>query len=77
MIEVLLCGDLSTGSAKAARTCVRRRIATSLLILDHLLQPRRRRLPEACIEVGEDEEKDGHKGEEDNTSWGNASVGGG
>ena len=56
---------------------MRRRIATFLLIVDQLLQPRWRRLPEAYIEVGEDEEKDGDEGEEDNASWGNASVGGG
>ena len=45
-----------------------------LLIVAQLLQPRRRRLPELCVEVGEDEEEDGHKGEEDNASWGRVRV---
>ena len=62
--------DLSTGSANAAKACVRRRRTTFLLILAQLLQPWWRRLPEACVEVGEDEEEDGHEGEEDHASWG-------
>ena len=69
-IEVLLSlsRDLSTGSAEAAKACARRRRTTFLLILAQLLQPWWRRLPEACIEVGEDEEEDGYEGEEDHAS---------
>ena len=70
-MEVLHSGDLRTGSAKAAKACVRIRRATqSFLILAQLLQPWWWRLPEACIEVGEDVEEDGYEGEEDHASWG-------
>ena len=70
-MEVLHSGDLRTGSAKAAKACVRiRRAKRSFFILAQLLQPWWWRLPEACIEVGEDEEEDGYEGEEDHASWG-------